>query len=101
MIARIRTAVSAVRDWIVSPVTMTVAVLVAAVMGVWLVLDPPHGEVAGPPAGLTVAKVGGYCATVVATDDGSVWALDPGAVDGKLRRVDSESVDHDAAECMR
>ncbi|WP_458317943.1 hypothetical protein [Mycolicibacterium brisbanense] len=101
MSARVRTVAMAVRDWIVSPVTMTAAVLVAVIMSVWLVLDPPRGDVAGPPAEVAVAKVGGYCATVISAADGNVWALAPGSVDGQLHRVDSADVDRTASECQR
>lgn len=34
MSARVRTVAAAIRDWIVSPVTMTAAMLVAVIMGV-------------------------------------------------------------------
>lgn len=95
-----RTAALAIRAWIISPVTMTVAVLVAAVMGVSLWISPPR-EVAAQPVEITVAKVGGFCATVIAAEDGSVWALAPGAVDGQLKRVDAAGVDRGAAECQR
>lgn len=95
-----RTAASAVRDWITNPVTMTVAVLIAVTMGVWLVLDQP-GEAVAPPAEVTTAQVGGFCATVIAAEDGTVWALAPGSVDGKLKRVDPANVDRDAVECRR
>lgn len=100
MNARIRTAGTAVRDWIISPVTMGLMLLVAVAMGLWLVVDPPR-ETAGPPESVTTAKVGGFCAVTVTAVDGSVWALAPGAVDGKLQRVDGASVDRDAAECLR
>jgi hypothetical protein len=100
MNARVRTAALSVRDWIVSPVTMTVSVLVAVAMSAWLWLDPPR-EATAPPESVTTARVGGFCATVISGADGEVWALPPGSVDGQLRRVDKESVDRDAAECMR
>ncbi|WP_158167421.1 hypothetical protein [Mycolicibacterium smegmatis] len=101
MSARVRTVAAAICDWIVSPVTMTAAVLVAVIMGVWLVLDPPRGDVAGPPAEVAVAKVGGFCATIVTGFDGSVWALVPGAVDGQLKRVDAADVDRTSEVCTR
>ncbi|SHP27403.1 Uncharacterised protein [Mycobacteroides abscessus subsp. abscessus] len=101
MSARTRTVALAVRDWIVSPVTMTVCVVVAVAMGVWLVLDPPHGEVAGPPVGIEYAKVGGYCTRIVVGLDGAVWALAPGAPDGGLTRVDPGDVQRDLPECPR
>ncbi|MCW1823178.1 MULTISPECIES: hypothetical protein [Mycobacteriaceae] len=41
MSARIRTAATAVRDWILSPVTMVAAVLVAVAAGLSLWLSPP------------------------------------------------------------
>lgn len=101
MSARIRTAASALRDWTRSPITWAAAVLVAVAAGVSLWISPPGSDVAGPPAEIVKAKVGGYCAQIVAGEDGSVWALAPGSVDGQLRRVDAADVHRDDAECKR
>lgn len=99
MNARVRTVALSVRDWIVSPVTMAVSVLIAVAMGTWLVLDPPR-ETTGPPAGIEFARVGGYCTRIVVSFDGAVWALAPGAPDGGLTRVDPRDVQRDLPECQ-
>lgn len=88
----------AFRAWIASPFTMVTGVLVAVAAAVALLLAPAHGDAAGPPE-ITVAKVGGYCATVVVGWDGAVWALAPGSRAGEPKRVDAADVDHNAAEC--
>lgn len=91
MSARVRTVATAVRDWTISPVTMVAAVIVAVAMGVWLVLDPPRGEAAGPPATVTRgADVDGRCSIVVSGFDGSVWAAPYNG--GELRRIDPAAV---------
>ncbi|WP_078321655.1 hypothetical protein [Mycobacteroides chelonae] len=99
MSTRARTAAVAVRDWIVSPVTMAAALLVAVAMAVWLTVDPPR-ELVAPPAGIEFAKVGGYCTRIVVSFDGAVWALAPGAPDGGLTRVDPGDVQRDLPECQ-
>lgn len=100
MNASVRTVALAIRDWIVSPVTMAAALLVSVAMAVWLTVDPPR-ELVAPPAGIESAKVGGYCTRIVVGLDGNVWALAPGAVDGKLTRVDAGDVQRDLPECPR
>lgn len=100
MNARIRTAAAAVRDWIGSPVTMAVSVLIAVAMAIWLAVDPPR-ELVAPPAGIESAKVGGYCTRIVVGLDGAVWALAPGSRDGQLKRVDAADAQRDLPECPR
>ncbi|AMO59073.1 Uncharacterised protein [Mycolicibacterium phlei] len=90
---------AALRDWIRSPVTMLATVLVAVAAGGALWLSPPRGNVAGPPAEIGTARVGGYCARIVTGFDDTVWALAPGSRDGRLHRVDAADVDRNAAEC--
>lgn len=89
----------ALRAWIRNPFTAVVVVVVAVAVGLALWLSPPHGDVAGPPAEIGTARVGGYCATAVVGFDGDVWALAPGSRDGRLHRVDQADVKLDAAEC--
>lgn len=92
---------AALTTWTRSPFTWAAAALIAVVSGMSLWLSPPRGEVTGSPAEVTTAKVAGYCATVIAAGDGTVWALPPGSRDGKLRLVDPADVDRTAEECQR
>lgn len=86
--------------WTRNPITWTASALVAVAAGVSLWISPPLHSV-DPPSEVSVAKVGGYCATVISAADGAVWALAPGAVDGKLKNFDPGDVNRTAAECAR
>lgn len=92
--------IAALYVWTRSPFTWATAVLISIAAGVSLLISAPR-ETTGPPAEVTTAKVGGFCATVIAAEDGTVWALAPGAVDGQLHRVDPGDVNRTAEECRR
>lgn len=92
--------IAALTAWTRSPFTWIATVLIAVAAAVSLWINPPR-ELTGPPTEVTTAKVGGFCATVIRSADGNVWALAPGSIDGQLRRVDAADVDRDAAECQR
>lgn len=85
--------ISGLYAWTRSPFTWAAAVLIAVASAVSLWVSPPRGDVAGPPAEIGTAKVGGYCATIVTGFDGSVGALAPGSIDGQLKKVDAKDVD--------
>lgn len=90
MSARVRTVALALRDWIVNPVTMMAALILAAACAVSLFVSPPR-EVAGPPAMATRgADVNGRCSIVVSDFDGSVWAAPYNG--GELKKVDPAAV---------
>lgn len=90
---------TAVRDWCRNPFTAVATVLVVVAIGVVVLVVAPRGDAAGPPSRIETAKVGGYCARIVTSFNGEVWALAPGSRDGGLRRVDAADVVRDAAEC--
>ncbi|MGV0675731.1 hypothetical protein ABQE62_05995 [Mycolicibacterium fortuitum] len=100
MSARVRIAARAFRDWLSDPATVVTGVILVVALSGWLLFAPPRADVAGPPAEIATAKVGGYCVIVVTGfDGGAAWALAPGSRDGDLKRVDAVDVDRDAVEC--